>query len=168
LIRVVGRIVRPDEIEDIVQETFVHTYAAARNQKIHNPRAFMVKTARNLALNYIGRSERKLQTPIEDIEQLDNYMISESLESQCQSAEKFLEFCRAVASLPIKCRKVFILKKVYGFSQKEVAEYLSISPDTVEKHVAKGLLMTTQHMIKNGHRIGPGTEKIPSAITRKR
>ena len=159
MLRVVGRIVRPDEIEDIVQETFVHTYAAARNQKIHNPRAFMIKTARNLALNHIGRSERKLQTPIEDMEQLDNYLISETLESQCQSAEKFLLFCRAVAELPIKCRRVFILKKVYGFSQKEVADYLGICPDTVEKHVAKGMTMTAQYMIRNGYQVRRKAEK---------
>lgn len=155
LFRVVGRIVRPDEIEDIVQETFINTYTAARNQKIHNPRAFMVKTARNLALNYIDRSDRKLRSSLDDMVQGEGALSTETLESQCQSEEKFVVFCRAVAELPINCRRVFILKKVYGLSQKEIADYLAISPSTVEKHVAKGMLLSAQYMLKNGHQIGP-------------
>jgi RNA polymerase sigma-70 factor (ECF subfamily) len=45
-----------------------------------------------------------------------------------------------VAQLPLQCRRAFLLKKVYGLSQKEIAGYLGISESTVEKHVAKGLL----------------------------
>jgi len=44
-----------------------------------------------------------------------------------------------------------VLKKVYGLSQKEIAEYLGISQSTVEKHVAKGLLMCVQAMREMGH-----------------
>jgi DNA-directed RNA polymerase specialized sigma24 family protein len=40
LSRVVGRIVRPSEIEDIVQEAFVLSRAAARNRAIANSGAF--------------------------------------------------------------------------------------------------------------------------------
>jgi len=37
-------------------------------------------------------------------------------------------------------------KRVYGLSQKEIAQYLSLSESTVEKHVAKGLLKSSQYM----------------------
>ncbi len=50
----VGRIVRPEEIEDIVQEAFVTSYAASRTQEIRNPQAFMMRVARNLALEPAG------------------------------------------------------------------------------------------------------------------
>lgn len=152
LCRIVGRIVRPDDIEDIVQETFLHSFAASNRQQIDNPRAFMVKTARNLALNHIGRAEQRLNQSIEELVGLDGEFeeLTPSLESQHQSAEEFLVFCRAVADLPLVCRKVFILKKVYGLSQKEIASYLDISESTVEKHVAKGLLLTADYMASHG------------------
>ena len=159
LFRVIGRIVRPDEIEDIVQETFVLSYAAARNQKINNPRAFMLKTAKNIALNYVACADRKLSSPLEDLDEENSFPETDTTEEQCQSDEKFLAFCRAVAELPISCRRVFILKKVYGLSQKEIATYLALSPSTVEKHVAKGMLMTAQYMISKGHAVGIPRER---------
>lgn len=151
LLRFIGRIVRPDEIEDIVQETFVQSYAAARSQQIHNPRAFMFRTARNLALNSVNRSERKLNSSIEDIADFDVSSEIDLVESQCQSDEQFLSFCRAVSELPVNCRKVFILKKVYGLSQKEIAAMLGISPSTIEKHIARGMSATATYMYNAGH-----------------
>lgn len=155
LFRVIGRIVRPNEIEDIVQETFVLSYAAARNQKIANPRAFMLRTARNIALNHVGSAERRLHCSLEDLDNEELWtQTATTIESQFQSDERFLAFCRGVAELPVSCRRVFILKKVYGLSQKEIASYLGLSASTVEKHVAKGMLMTARYMTNKGHPVG--------------
>jgi len=46
------------------------------------------------------------------------------------------------------------LKKVYGLSQKEVAQYLQLSESTVEKHVAKGLLKSVQYMEQMHYNVG--------------
>lgn len=151
LLRFIGRLVRPDEIEDIVQETFVQSYTAAGNQHIHNPQAFMYRTARNLALNSLNRSERKFGLSMEEVEEYDLVAGSDPVEQQCQSDEQFRTFCRAVAALPVSCRKVFILKKVYGLSQKEIADMLGISPSTVEKHIARGMSATAGFMTRAGH-----------------
>lgn len=147
LARLVGRFVRPDEIEDIVQETFVLSYAASRTQKLRNPQAFMMRVAHNIALKHVDRAERKLSCSIDDVDELD--MISDlDTELHHQTQERFLEFCRAVSELPLVCRRVFILKKVYGLSLDEIATYVGISTSTVEKHVAKGLTIVTEHMLK--------------------
>jgi RNA polymerase sigma factor (sigma-70 family) len=151
LMRVISRLVRPDEIEDIVQETFVLSYAAARKQQIFNPKAFMMRTARNIALNALSRAERKLNFSLDDLSDEDMADNLESVEGICQSQEHFLIFCRAVAELPVNCRRVFILKKVYGLSQQEIADYLKISPSTVEKHVAKGMFATARYMDQHGY-----------------
>ena len=153
LCRIVGRIVRPDDIEDIVQETFLHSFTASNKQPIENPRAFMARTARNLALNHVGRAEQRLNQSFDELVGLEGEFeeLTPPLENQHQSAEEFQIFCRAVAELPLICRKVFILKKVYGLSQKEIAGYLGIAESTVEKHVAKGLLLTANYMRTHGY-----------------
>jgi RNA polymerase sigma factor (sigma-70 family) len=151
LFRLIGRIVRPDEIEDIVQETFVQSYAAARHQQIHNPRNFMFRTARNLALNSINRSEHKLSSSIEEMEDFDISSDVDLVEEGYQSEQKFLSFCKAVSTLPVVCRKVFILKKVYGLSQKEIASFLDIAPSTVEKHISRGMNVTSDYMSSAGY-----------------
>lgn len=45
----------------------------------------------------------------------------------------------AIRSLPPKCRKVYLLKRVYGMSHAEVASRCGISTKMVEKHLAKAL-----------------------------
>jgi len=41
--------------------------------------------------------------------------------------------------LPEKCRVVFILRRIEGYSVKEIAEKLDISPKTVENQITKAL-----------------------------
>jgi RNA polymerase sigma factor (sigma-70 family) len=166
LFRMIGRIVRPNEIEDIVQETFIHSYAAARNQQIHNPQAFMFRTARNLALNCVNRAEQRLNTSIEELDEFAFASEADVLERQHHSREMFRNFCRAVSSLPVHCRRVFILKKVYGLSQKEIASFLGISPSTVEKHIARGMIVTAAYLRSAGYTDFAKTE-VPTQVQKK-
>ena len=62
LMRAVGAIVPSEDIEDIVQETFVKSYEANLKQEIRYERTYMLKTARNLALNHVTRAEHVQST----------------------------------------------------------------------------------------------------------
>ena len=68
------------------------------------------------------------------------------IERQVEASERFELFCRAVARLPDVCRRAFVLRRVYGFSQREIAEHLGISIKTVEAHLAKGIVRCTDFM----------------------
>src|SRR5260221_13713365 len=57
---------------------------------------------------------------------------------------------RAIAALPPQCAKVFILRKMQGMSQKEIAVRLNISVRTVENHVALGLVRCRAYMRAHG------------------
>lgn len=153
LSRAVGQIVRPQDVDDILQETFIRAYVASQTTEIRHPVSFMLKTARNLALN---QATSAYSTRVQHTEDFAESMVytTEGLDSQVEAREKFLGFCRAVRQLPVQCRRVFVLKKVYGLSQKEIAEYLGISESTVEKHVAAGLLMCMRSMRAMGYSIG--------------
>jgi len=148
--QVASRVVPPADIEDIVQETFLRSYEAEMSQKIEHPRAFLLKTARNLALNHVDRSEHRLADSFDDLAGEDTLASSESVESQIESQEQMLLFCRAVRELPLQCRRAFLLKKVYGMSQREIAQYLDISESTVEKHIAKGILRCWNYLDAHG------------------
>jgi RNA polymerase sigma-70 factor (ECF subfamily) len=151
LFKSVGRIVRPDEIEDIVQETFILSYAASRKKNIENPRGFMMRTAKNIALNITKRADKKLHFSIDDLLDEDFFLHMENVEERYQAQEMFIYFCRAVAELPLCCRRVFILKKIYGLGQEEIAERLGISTSMVEKHVAKGMEATGKYLVAKGY-----------------
>jgi len=148
LIRVISGIVHNDDIEDIVQETFVKSYEADLKQEITYERTYMLKTARNLALNHISKASERKNQSLEGMKSLPYGLTSKSLESQIESKERFLHFCRATDTLSVEVKRVFLLKKVYGMSQKDIAGYIGLSESTVEKHVAKGLLQCSLYLQK--------------------
>ena len=70
--------------------------------------------------------------------------------------------CAAVASLPPKCRKVYLLRKVYGMSYKDIAATLKISDSTVEAHISKGYARCDEYVAKR-----MGETPIPAAYTKR-
>lgn len=163
LARAVGGIVPPKEVEDVVQETYVRVCQVGSDSEIKSPRSFMYKTARNIALNHINRAESRLSESFEDINSSDLGGMQdpdgETLRSVC-SDEEFAIFCDAVRSLPVQCRRAFVLKKVYGHSYSEIAEAMNISEKTVEKHIAKGISGCRNFMLKRNAVMKPGIKPV--------
>lgn len=137
--RAVSGIVRSDDIDDIVQETFIKSYEADLKQDIKYERTYMLRTARNLAINHVSKACERSNVSMEDCNEYDSNLMGSHLETLFESKERFFHFCRATDMLSNEVKRVFILKKVYGLSQKEIASRIGISESMVEKHVAKGL-----------------------------
>jgi len=152
LANVVSNIVPPKEIEDIVQETYVRVCQVENHAEIRCPRSFMFKVAKNLALDYVKSAEARLVSSYESCDFIDHEALQglagdDELTDRVASHQEFSYFCEAVRGLPLQCRKVFVLKKVYGYSQKEIATYLNLSESTVEKQVALGIKRCTKYML---------------------
>jgi RNA polymerase sigma-70 factor (ECF subfamily) len=65
----------------------------------------------------------------------------------CVAARQELRALQAALDgLPPRCRQIVMLRKIEGLSQKEVANQMGISVDTVENQVAKGMRLLTQAM----------------------
>lgn len=149
LARAVMRIVPPREVEDIVQETYVRACQADNADHIRAPRSFLFRTARNLALDHVKSAEFRLSVSADDApEGADGRFEgpSDDTFAQVSSSEEFAHFCEAVRQLPMQCRRAFVLRKVYGYSQREIASEMKLSENTVEKHIATGIRRCGQFM----------------------
>jgi len=154
--RLVARFVPPHEIEDIVQETYVRICQIENKDKISSPKSFMFKTAKNLALDFQKQAGSRLVDGIDNMEAFEHLLSDHSKDEMFENASTdsdFSYFCEAVRQLPVQCRKVFVLKKVYGYSQREIASQLDLSESTVEKHISTGMKRCTLFMrnINNSH-----------------
>lgn len=152
--RVASGIVPPKEVEDIVQEAYVRACQADRKSTIEAPQAFLFRTVRNLALDYVKRAESRLSDRFDGDEawQLDQTPFGADPEGQTVSNEEFSLFCKAVRTLPAQCRRAFVLKKVYGYSRREIAEEMGVSENTVQTQIARGMKLCMQFMERVEHK----------------
>ena len=136
----VRSLVGPSDVEDILQEAFLRCYEASGTRRVEHPSSYLLRTALNLAINHTARAGQRLNTSLDEFAEYSSVESPIDIEKQAIQRERLGLYCGAVAELPLQCRRAFLLKKVYGLSQREIASYLKISENTVEKHVAKGLL----------------------------
>lgn len=146
--RAVAGIVPPKEVEDIVQEAYVRACQAEQESPIKSPRSFLFKAVRNLALDHVKRAETRLSVRYDEDIPGDEGQYPYGIDplGEAVSHEEFSLFCEAVRVLPAQCRRAFVLKKVYGYSRREIAEHMGISENTVQTQIARGMKASLQFM----------------------
>lgn len=91
---------------------------------------------KNTSLAYL--SKRKTETIT-----IEEAVLTEDSEStpidKLLNEELLLVYIRALEELPPRCREVFILIREKGYSYKEAADKLQISPKTVDAQLQKAL-----------------------------
>ncbi len=120
--------------DDLVQESFLRLLRARAAGPIGNVRAFLFRTARNLALNHLRHRRHAHPEGLGKIDPtsvLDERADTPEAVARRQELEILQE---ALQSLPERCRQVFTLRRLHGVPQKEIAARLGISEKTVENH----------------------------------
>ena len=141
---------RPQDIEDAAQEAFLKAFAAEKKREVHSPKSFLFQVAKNVALQELTKKSKMLTDYIEDLSDTAIPYEGRTLEDVFAGEQRMALFCQAAATLPPQCRRAFLMRKVYGMSQKEIAKELNISISTVEKHHTTGLKRCSEMMRKLG------------------
>jgi RNA polymerase sigma factor (sigma-70 family) len=127
------------DVEDIAQEAFLRAYAVERERPIEQPKSFLFRIAKHVALSQLTRKSRQITDYIEDSDDSEVIGSESSAEDEISGRQVLGLHCEAVATLPPNCRQVFLLRKVHGLSHKEIAGQLGIAVSTVEKHLIKAV-----------------------------
>ncbi len=141
-----GFLNREQDIEDVVQETYLKAFTTEKDREIEQPKAFLFSIAKNLALNELSRKSRQMTGYIEECQTEVNLGETATIEHEIEAEQSLGKYCQAVATLPEKSRKVYLLRKVHGLKHKEIAEHLGISLSSVEKHLKLGLEVCRNYM----------------------
>lgn len=122
--------------ENITQDIFLNLWVRKQSlADIKNFKAYMFTVARNAALHYLKDSLREMSTEVDEkIEDesasvVDN-MYRDELEAMISAA---------VNKMPEQRRRVFIMSRIDGLSNYEIAKALNISKRTVETHISLAL-----------------------------
>ncbi len=128
------------DIEDVAQEAFLRAYVAEQMKEIEQPKAYLFRTAKNLAFTQLTKKSNKITDYLEESGASVVIECGPGADSEAEAEELLGLYCEAVAGLPDKCRQVFLLRKVHGLPHKEIAQRMSLSVSSVEKYLLRGIL----------------------------
>ena len=121
-----------DAAEDIVQDFFVDFWEKKRFESVTtNLQSYIFRSVRNSCLNYIKR-EQKL---IHDIDHLEKEELAPK--ANTTTIENSQLIYSSINELPEKCREVFMLCCVNGYTYNEAAEELGVTINTVRTHMVR-------------------------------
>lgn len=134
-----GRFSLVSHVDDIVQEAFLRAIKARDRGVLHAPKAFLFKTARNLAIDHLRKMKHSEGESLANLESSNVIYLSDSIPEVVSRNQEYIILKKAIASLPEKCREIFTMRRVYGMSQMEISEALGISRNTVSAQLTIGL-----------------------------
>ncbi len=134
-----SRVRNPEQAEDLLQQVFLRLMQRSDWSEIQNPEAYLRTTARHVLADFYRSQGARDQGIVLEFQEFRHADETWSPDNSLQSGEFFDRLASVLESLSPKVQKAFVLSRVYGYTYSEIGRALSISPRTVEKHVAKGL-----------------------------
>jgi RNA polymerase sigma factor (sigma-70 family) len=127
------------EVADLRQETYLRVYEAARRERPFQPKPFLFQIARNLMIDRLRQKNVVSIDTIADFEALNISGEEPTPEQHVVARQQIRQVQAALDDLPQRSREIVMLRKIYGLSQREVAQRLGIAEDTVEREVANSV-----------------------------
>jgi RNA polymerase sigma factor (sigma-70 family) len=134
------------DIEDVAQEAFLRAYICERREPIEQPKPFLFRVAKNLALTRLSRKSRLIVEYIEEAGASATGGTEPGTDEELEAQQCLGLYCEAIATLPEKCRQVFLLRKVHGLSHKEIGEHMNLSVSSVEKYLRQSILTCEEYL----------------------
>jgi RNA polymerase sigma factor (sigma-70 family) len=137
---------RDQDVDDVIQEAYSRLAALENVEHIGNGRAYLFETTRNIVLEQARRSKIVRIDNVTDLAELSIVDQGPPLDRIVGGARELQRVQRLIEQLPPKCRRVFVLRRIHGVSQREIARVLGISEHTVEKQAVRGLKLIVKAM----------------------
>jgi RNA polymerase sigma factor (sigma-70 family) len=127
----------PEDIDEVMQEAYCRIAMLPSVDHIDQPLAYMSAIARNLMLRRLKRQQVVVFEAVSDIETWRDE--TPSPEEQAASRISYERVLAIIGTLPERCRRVVELRKIEGWSQREIADHLGMTEKAVEKQVWTGV-----------------------------
>lgn len=131
----------PADVDELLQETYARLLLAspADGSEVRSVRALALTIARNVALDWIRHRDVVPLDLVSDLADLNVLDEKAQVEEIVSSHQELALLAEVVAELPRRTRQAFTLRRVYGLSQREIAQQLKISEQTVEQLIARAV-----------------------------
>jgi RNA polymerase sigma-70 factor (ECF subfamily) len=131
-----SRLRSDDEAREVAQEAYVRLLQLDNPQAINYFRAFLFKTAGNIAIDRLRKDARE-----------KNFVVFPFVETEAPSAEHTQSqrqtigrVSECINDLPPKCRKAFLLSRIYGMTTREVASQMCMTDRMIRNYLVQATL----------------------------
>jgi RNA polymerase sigma factor (sigma-70 family) len=135
----------PADVDELLQETYAKLLVAhPSGGEVRSVRALALTIARNLALDWLRHRDVVPMELVSDLASLDVLDEKAQVEEIVNSHQELALLADVIGALPKRSRQVFTLRRVYGLSQREIAQRLGIGEKTVEQMLARAVRRCAQ------------------------
>lgn len=126
------------DAKEVAQEAYVRLLNLDRPEAVSFLRAFLFKTAANLAIDRMRSAARREQSrEVRFFDGLQDELGPERVAAAKQEIEIFMQ---RLSELPPKCRRAFLLNRVHGLRPATIAQQMGIAERTARHYVLRALL----------------------------
>ena len=131
----------PPDPDDIVHQAFANFAAREEGDRIGNPAAFLIQSARNLIFDHYKRAATRLHVDVED------HILEDVIETHDEISPEIVVLGRerlncviaALKRLPPRQARFVLLARVEGLSYTEIARTENTSISTARREVEAGV-----------------------------
>ena len=145
------------DVDDVIQESYLRLLQLRGTRAIRSPKAYLFATARNVILALFRRPKLIVPTPVTELDDSRIMMDGADVAEQVCTNQEIELLLDAIETLPLRCREIFILRKLHGLSQKEIAQRLGLSEQTVQVQIGRGARKCADYLRRLGV-IGPSSD----------
>jgi RNA polymerase sigma factor (sigma-70 family) len=138
------------EVDDLTQECYARLLRERERGKVRSIRGFLFTVARNAVRDLLRRRSVVVATDVSENTPLPVLEEGPTLVESISRREELALLEEAICALPERCRSVFLLRKIQGLSQKEIATRLGVSENNVETLVVKGARRCAEYLRVHG------------------
>ncbi len=128
---------RPQEVEDVAQRTYLQLLQHPNPDEIRDPQAYLFRTASNMAIDYLRERHVRTRDVEPDAEMEAMVSSAPDIEACVDGALILRQFLAVLDELPPLCQHAFLLNRVDGLTHAQIAQKLGISKKTVERYIIK-------------------------------
>lgn len=126
------------EAKEVAQEAYVRLLKLDQPGAVSFLRAFLFKTAANLAVDRLRNRTRRER--LQALALFDEFREPPTPERTVAGTQGVEVVERLLAELPPKCRRAFLLNRVHGLEPVEIARQMGMAERTIRHYILQALL----------------------------
>lgn len=128
------------EAKEVAQEAYVRMLQLDQPGAESFLKAYLFKVATNLAVDRLRQRQRRMPVVDQDLADIEREVELDEPERGALAREQLEALVAGLQELPDKCREAFLLFRLDGLSQQQIAERLGVTERMVRNYINHALI----------------------------